>query len=320
MAQLRRAQQRRRNIRRGGVAGAIVLAALILALFSGGVFGGGHKKVKVSSATTTTTAKKSSSTTAPSTTAPSSSTTVPISSLKPLPPAKLDAALIARKAPPISPACNAKPSKPTTTTTTAAKGNAVSIVPAPAKVPFPKLNGTSPRYTKFSSPPPFCINVNKTYTAHILTDVGSVTVHLLPKYAPLTVNNFVFLAGYHFFDGTVFHRVIQGFVDQGGDPTGTGSGGPGYTIADEYPKSKAAYDAGALAMANTGAPHTGGSQFFFVVGNGGQGLTPSYSMFGQVTKGLSVIDKINAGGSPPTSSTGTPKVLHKIEKVTITES
>ena len=116
-------------------------------------------------------------------------------------------------------------------------------------------------------------------------------MQLLPANAPLTVNNFVYLAGYHYFDGIVFHRVVKGFVDQGGDPTGTGTGSPGYQFADELPKSPSAYDAGALAMANSGA-NTNGSQFFLVVGSGGQQLTPpNYSMFGQIINGINIINQ-----------------------------
>jgi cyclophilin family peptidyl-prolyl cis-trans isomerase len=187
-------------------------------------------------------------------------------------------------------------------------------VPAPAHVPFPKLNGSSPRYTKFASAPPFCIDTSKTYTATLVTDIGPVTIKLLPKDAPVTVNNFIFLAGYHFYDGTVFHRVIPSFVVQGGDPTGTGTGGPGYTFKDELPSSNAAYGTGSLAMANSG-PNTNGSQFFLVVPGGGSGLQPLYSAFGQVTSGLSVVQKINSDGT----QSGTPKTYHKIIKVTITE-
>ena len=299
MAELRRGQQRRRKYRRGGLVALVVIVAVVLAIVTSG---GSHKK-KVTTASHPTT------------------TLAPLATLAPLSPSALDAALVPRAAPALSAKCNAAGSSPSApTTTVAAKGNAVSIVPAPAGIGFPKLDGSSPRYTKFASAPPFCINVNKTYTATMVTDAGTITIELLPKYAPLTVNNLVFLAGYHYFDGTVFHRVIQGFVDQGGDPLGSGTGGPGYSFADELPKSTAAYDNGALAMANSGA-NTNGSQFFIVVGNGGSQLSPaSYSMFGQVTKGLSVAKKINDDGSAPTNSAGTPKVVHKILKVTITES
>jgi peptidyl-prolyl cis-trans isomerase B (cyclophilin B) len=117
----------------------------------------------------------------------------------------------------------------------------------------------------------------------------------------------------------VFHRVIEGFVDQGGDPTGTGQGGPGYTLPDELPKSAAAYDSGAVAAANSG-PNTGGSQFFLVVGTGGSQLQPSYTLYGQITSGLNVAARINADGAAASNETGTPKVLHHITSVTISES
>ncbi len=272
-----------------------MVAFVLIAYFS---TSGGSSKKKTAATTATTAAR-------PNTTTLSSA---------------MVAALTPRTAPPVSAACNAAPSPAGATTTVPAKGNAVSIVPAPKVVPFPNLNGSSPRYTSFTSAPPFCIDVTKTYTATVQTDVGTMAVELLPKYAPQTVNNFVFLAGYHYFDGIVFHRVIQGFVNQAGDPQGTGQGGPGYTIPDENPKSAGAYDNGALAMANTGQPNSGGSQFFIVVGSGGQQLTASYAAFGQVTSGLDVAKKINDDGSPASNSAGTPAVTHKILKVTVTES
>jgi cyclophilin family peptidyl-prolyl cis-trans isomerase len=164
------------------------------------------------------------------------------------------------------------------------------------------------------------IDPSKTYTATITTDVGPITVKLDPQTAPKTVNNFVFLANQHFYDCTVFHRVVQQFVDQGGDPTGTGTGGPGYKFADELPKTASPqYPLGSLAMANSG-PNTNGSQFFIVAGPQGESLPASYSLFGQVTGGMSVVDAINAGGSPSSNSQGTPTTLHRIQSVTITES
>jgi cyclophilin family peptidyl-prolyl cis-trans isomerase len=203
--------------------------------------------------------------------------------------------------------------------TTKTASEVVTGPTAPATVGCPDLNGSSPHYEKFTKAPPTCIDPTKTYTATIQTDVGTITVNLLPKQAPKTVNSFVFLAGYHYFDGIVFHRVVTNFVDQTGDPTATGSGGPGYQFADELPKSVSDYKAGTLAMANSG-PNTNGSQFFIVdSAAGGKDLTtPAYSLFGRVTAGLSVVQKINADGS--SSSTGTPKVVHRMIKVTITES
>jgi cyclophilin family peptidyl-prolyl cis-trans isomerase len=281
---------------------------VVLALVTGGVFSSSSKKTKVVAGSSTTVAGSSSTT-----------ASTPTTTVAPLSAAALDADLIARTPPAISADCDIAQPPVNTKATTPASGNAVAIINAPAKVPFPNLNGSSPHYTKFSSAPPFCIDVTKTYTATITTDVGVITVELLPKYAPLTVNNFVFLAGYHYYDGIVYQRVIQGFMDQGGDPTGTGSGGPGYEFADELPKSAGAYDNGAVAMANSGA-NTNGSQFFMVVGHGGAELSPAYSMFGQITGGLDVAAKINAGGSASSSETGTPTTLHKIISVTIAES
>ncbi len=164
--------------------------------------------------------------------------------------------------------------------------------------------------------PAMTIDTSKTYTATVTTDVGPFTITLDPAQAPKTVNNFVFLARQHFFDCIIFHRVIPSFVDQTGDPTGTGEGGPGYQFADELPKKASPqYPLGSVAMANSG-PNTNGSQFFVVAGSQGETLAPSYSLFGQVTSGMSVIDKINADGT----SAGTPTVTHRMISVTINES
>jgi cyclophilin family peptidyl-prolyl cis-trans isomerase len=202
-----------------------------------------------------------------------------------------------------------------TTTVVTAPPVSVPTISAPANVACPAADGSSPHYTKFSAAPPNCIDATKTYTATMVTDAGTITVKLDPVAAPKTVNNFVFLAGYHFFEGTAFHRVIPGFVDQGGDPTGTGSGGPGYSFADELPKA-GAYKSGSLAMANSGA-NTNGSQFFIVASDAGGGqLQPSYSLFGQVTGGMDIVTKINNDGT----AGGTPTVVHKIVKVTIAVS
>jgi cyclophilin family peptidyl-prolyl cis-trans isomerase len=209
------------------------------------------------------------------------------------------------------------PGAPTTTVS-----HAVAVITAPAGTGCPKPDGTSPHYTKFAAPPPMCIDVNKAYTATIQTDVGNIVVKLDPKTAPKTVNSFVYLAGYHFFDGIVFHRVLPGFVDQGGDPTGTGSGGPGYSFADELPKP-GDYKAGSLAMANSG-PNTNGSQFFILVSDSaGQQLVQAagnkaaYSLFGQVTSGMDVVMKINNDGAADPSP---PKVIHKLVKVSVAVS
>ena len=170
------------------------------------------------------------------------------------------------------------------------------------------------RYEK----PEQVIDAAKRYTATIATDRGDIVIALDHSRAPKSVNNFVFLARYHLYDGVSFHRVIPGFVVQGGDAAkGDGTGGPGYKFADELPKSIAEYKAGSVAMANSG-PNTNGSQFFVVVSDAGgkQLQVPNYSLFGQVTQGLDVVTKIEADGSPD----GHPKVPHHMVKVTITQA
>jgi cyclophilin family peptidyl-prolyl cis-trans isomerase len=160
------------------------------------------------------------------------------------------------------------------------------------------------------------IDTSKTYTATVTTDVGTFTIQLNATAAPNAVNNFVFLASQHFFDCVVFHRVIPSFVDQTGDPAGTGTGGPGYQFADELPQATSPqYPLGSVAMANSGA-NTNGSQFFIVAGSQGESLAPNYSLFGQVTSGMDVINTVNADGS----SSGTPTTLHRMISVTIAES
>jgi cyclophilin family peptidyl-prolyl cis-trans isomerase len=157
------------------------------------------------------------------------------------------------------------------------------------------------------------IDTAKTYTATMVTSKGTMEILLDALGAPQTVNSFVFLARWHYYDGIIFHRVIPGFVLQGGDPTGTGTGGPGYRFKDELPKP-GRYEVGSLAMANAG-PHTNGSQFFVISGPDGVRLPPLYAHFGKVVKGLDVIEIINACGSP----SGTPRERVKIESVTISE-
>jgi peptidylprolyl isomerase len=187
---------------------------------------------------------------------------------------------------------------------------------------------SSPAIVKsFTSPPPFLINKNGTYYANFYTDVGTIKVLLDPKLSPVNVNNFIFLACHHFYDNTVFHRVIPGFVDQGGSPNPNNpNGGPGYSVIDEYPKgakTSTPYQVGQLAMANTGAGNSAGSQFFFVVGPNGPSILDQdvahgaepYTIIGNVVSGMSVVEKINQDGS----SNGTPKVLHKLLKVIITK-
>lgn len=179
----------------------------------------------------------------------------------------------------------------------------------------PPEDGSAERQTSFSAAPPMCIDPAKTYTADVTTDAGQFTITLDAAQAPQTVNNFVFLSRYHYYDGVTFHRVIQGFMAQGGDPEGTGRGGPGYTFADELPEA-GQYQVGSVAMANAG-PNTNGSQFFIVTGDAGVGLPPQYSLFGQVTEGMDTVTAIEADGS---QMDGPPATVHTIESVTINES
>jgi cyclophilin family peptidyl-prolyl cis-trans isomerase len=178
----------------------------------------------------------------------------------------------------------------------------------------PAADGTSPKRQSFDGAPPMVVDAAKRYTATMATSKGALTIALDPIGAPTTTNNFVVLARWHYYDGVVFHRVIPGFVVQGGDPTGTGSGGPGYRFDDELPKP-GRYELGSLAMANAG-PDTNGSQFFIVSGPQGAALPPKYSLFGKVVAGLDVVAAIDAIGSP----SGAPREQVVIESVTIEES
>ncbi|MHB8189462.1 MAG: peptidylprolyl isomerase [Ferrimicrobium sp.] len=177
--------------------------------------------------------------------------------------------------------------------------------------PCPNPDGTSLQQRTFDQPPSYCLEDGMSYTAEIVTNHGALTVELFANRTPTTVNNFIFLARYHYFDGVRFHRIIPGFVVQGGDPTGTGSGGPGYRFRDELPEANA-YQLGSLAMANAG-PNTNGSQFFIISGQSGIRLPPLYSLFGQLTEGFEVLAAIEALGT----SSGTPTQDCTIERVTI---
>jgi cyclophilin family peptidyl-prolyl cis-trans isomerase len=156
--------------------------------------------------------------------------------------------------------------------------------------PAPPADGSAERVTKFAEPFEQIIDPDKQYQATISTSLGDMVAFLYPQRAPETVNNFVNLARHHYYDGLIFHRVIQGFMIQGGCPQGTGTGGPGYKFADELPQ-RGQYEIGSLAMANAG-PNTNGSQFFVVSGPSGVGLPPQYSLFGKVISGLDVLDAI----------------------------
>src|SRR5688500_9301519 len=141
---------------------------------------------------------------------------------------------------------------------------------------------------QWASEPAMVIDPAKRYTAEMQTSIGAMTIALDPVAAPKTVNNFVFLAREGYYDGVIFHRIIQGFVIQGGDPTGTGRGGPGYRFADELP-APGRYELGSLAMANAG-PATPGAEFLLIPGPPGLGRPPPYPRFGPGREGPDAVD------------------------------
>jgi len=147
---------------------------------------------------------------------------------------------------------------------------------------------SSSQTKKYSAPPQMMIDVNKRYIAVIKTEKGDITAELFAADAPKTVNNFVFLAREGFYDGTTFHRVLPGFMAQGGDPTGTGAGGPGYKFEDEF--STRTHTTGALSMANSGAD-TNGSQFFICYSPQPM-LDGRHSVFGQVIEGMDILNRL----------------------------
>jgi cyclophilin family peptidyl-prolyl cis-trans isomerase len=174
----------------------------------------------------------------------------------------------------------------------------------------------------WKSPPPVTIDPSKTYTATIKTDVGTISANLDAKTAQTAVNDFVFLANQKYYNCVTFHRVIPQFMNQTGDPTGTGTGTVGYTVQGEVPAAaNPQYPIGSLAMAKTGsAPNgTSSNQFFIVAGPQGESLPPQYALFGQVTSGQNVVDAINADGDSANNGTP-PKVIHRMLNVTVSES
>ena len=207
-----------------------------------------------------------------------------------------------------------------TTTTTPLPSTIAPAAPLTGATPCPAADGSSPRTVAFAQAPPSCIDKTKTYTATVTTNKGAYTIALDAAAAPLTVNNFVVLARYHYFDSTICHRAIPQFAVQCGDPSGTGTGGPGYTFADELPAA-GSYKVGSIAMANSG-PDTNGSQFFIITGANGAALAPNYTLFGQVTDGLdTTVKALDALGNPDTAADGVPPLEQiVIESVTITEA
>lgn len=146
---------------------------------------------------------------------------------------------------------------------------------------------------QWKTPPAMEIDPKKNYTAKMETNKGTIEIEFYPQYAPKTVNNFVFLARNGFYDGVVFHRVISNFVIQGGDPTGTGTGGPGYRFEDELKGNPLKHETGVLSMANAGA-NTNGSQFF-ITHSPQPHLDGKHTVFGKVTQGMDVVNAIRQG-------------------------
>lgn len=204
-------------------------------------------------------------------------------------------------------ACGNNPQTPTGAAATATGGGGGTAACPPAQ-------GADTRTTTFDAPPAMCIDPAKEYTATVTTDAGEFTIDLFAAKAPKSVNNFVVLARHRYYDGVTFHRVIRGFMAQGGDPEGTGRGGPGYEFEDELP-SAGEYEIGSVAMANSG-PDTNGSQFFIVTGDAGVQLPPQYSLFGKVSQGMETVSRIEADGS---ADDAPPAKAHTIKTVTVSQ-
>lgn len=201
----------------------------------------------------------------------------------------------------------AAPSDPAAPTTTAT-----------STTECPPVEGTEYPERDFDAAPPLCINPTLTYTAEVVTSLGTFTMELHASDAVQTVNNFVTLARYRYFDDTECHRIVSGFVVQCGDPTASGTGGPGYQFADELP-AEGAYEIGSVAMANSG-PDTNGSQFFVITGDRGAALPPNYSLFGTVIDGLdTTVAAMDAAGDRSAGATDGQEPLI-IESVTVTEA
>jgi peptidylprolyl isomerase len=197
---------------------------------------------------------------------------------------------------------------------------------APAEAACDAEAPETPSPKQYNAPPKMALDDGVDYGAVIHTSCGDITMDLLEDEAPLTVNNFVFLARDGFYDGLTWHRIVSNFVIQGGDPEGTGQGGPGYQFADELPKKASDYVYGAVAMANSG-PDTNGSQFFIVVHEPADkpaGLQALYSLFGKADKAsFETIGEIarqeTMGGNDPAQA-DMPVTPVYIESIEITES
>ncbi len=221
-------------------------------------------------------------------------------------------------------ACVIQPTPPATPTSVP-EGDPTPIRIADTPTP-PSVSTSTPQveqlpgsatFKQYSAPPLMTINPDARYTAKLTTNKGDINIELFASEVPITVNNFVFLAREGFYDGVSFHRVIQEFMIQTGDPRGDGTGGPGYRFEDE-PVTRS-YSKGIVAMANAG-PNTNGSQFFIVHG-ANVSLQPRFTIFGQVTTGLDTVDQIAAAPVQPTArgEVSSPTEPLFIESIEITE-
>lgn len=163
---------------------------------------------------------------------------------------------------------------------------------------------------QYPSPPPITVEPDGNYSATLHTSLGDISIDFMPDHAPIATNSFLFLAEEGFYDGVTFHRVISGFVIQGGDPTGRGTGGPGYQFEDEL-EGPGRYTRGTVAMANAG-PNTNGSQFFIC--HADTGLPHNYTIFGRVSDGMDVVDAI---ASLPTGADDRPHDPPVIQSVSL---
>lgn len=219
--------------------------------------------------------------------------------------------------------CGGDDEPPATTVAAAAVTDDTAGVAEPAEPasPLPSsdcppVDGEGPPVRRFDAPPPRCLDPDAVYEAVVSTNKGGFTIALDPETAPVAADNFVFLARNRYFDDTVCHRIIPDFVVQCGDPTATGTGGPGYTIVDE-PPAAGQYRIGSIAMAKTPAPDSAGSQFFIITGADGAALPPEYALFGHVVDGLeTTVEAMAAAGTPD----GTPSEPIEIRSVRIIQS
>lgn len=196
---------------------------------------------------------------------------------------------------------------------------AATTPPTTADEPLdcPAEDGSSPQTLEFPAPQPMCIDPDATYTAVMDTSAGEITIDLDPALDPESVNNFVTLARWHYYDDSTFHRIIDGFMIQGGDPVGDppGTGGPGYQFTGAQPEQD--YELGSFAVANRGDPSTNGAQFFIVTGQQGIDLPPLYSLMGKVSSGLEIVTELQ---TVETDEDDRPLEDVAINSVSITEN